>query len=156
MLALTICGALVRSSLPLMVTPPSGFNPAIRCSRVYTAFRCVHRKSLYASRAATPSPTHPGTFSVPERMPFCWPPPNKIGRMLDTVADIEESDALRRMDLVSADGKQVNALFFTGESHTCHRPEWHPHEIQRLEQSHEPALQLPLQAELFQSHYLHT
>ena len=31
---------------------------------------------------------------------------------LDTVADIEESDALRRMDLVSADGKQVNSLFF--------------------------------------------
>ena len=34
------------------------------------------------SRAATPSPTHPGTFSVPERMPFCWPPPNRIGRIL--------------------------------------------------------------------------
>ncbi len=36
-------------------------------------------KFSYAKTAASPSPAIAGTFSVPERIPFCCPPPNRIG-----------------------------------------------------------------------------
>ena len=55
-------------------------------------------KSLYASRAATPSPTHPGTFFRTGTHALLLAAAKQNRADLDTVADIEKSDALRRMD----------------------------------------------------------
>ena len=41
------------------------------CIKIFVRLACCHAES-----------DTPPTFSVPERMPFCCPPPNRIGRIL--------------------------------------------------------------------------
>ena len=71
------------------------------CIKIFVRIACCHAESD-TSRHIFRTGTHALLLAAAKQ--------NRAD--LDTVADIEESDALRRMDLVSADGKQVNSLFF--------------------------------------------
>lgn len=71
------------------------------CIKIFVRLACCHAKSD-TPRHIFRTGTHALLLAAAKQ--------NRAD--LDTVADIEESDALRRMDLVSADGKQVNSLFF--------------------------------------------
>src|SRR5439155_618765 len=61
--------------------------------------------SRAASSTAAPNPTIPGTFSVPGRMPNCWPPPWMIASMTWR-SRTTSADALGRADLVAGDGEE--------------------------------------------------
>ena len=56
------------------------------------------------SRAAA-RPTARGTATVPGRRPCCWPPPKRPGAELDPLADQQQADADRAVELVGA-GRQ--------------------------------------------------
>src|SRR5438093_2051672 len=70
-----MCGA--RSPCQPLITASGTIASSRRSNSSRSSLSRVPsaRCSSAASRAATPSPTMPGTFSVPGRMPNCCPPP---------------------------------------------------------------------------------
>ena len=83
-LTLTICGAVssIGSINALIVTPSTSCNPAISLFFNSYNFALFSECPVYISFTATPKPAIAGTFSVPERIPSCCPPPKRIGRIL--------------------------------------------------------------------------
>ena len=62
-----------------------------------------------AISAALPSPTMPGTFSVPARRWRSWAPPKNERLEPCAAANIEDADALGRVQLVPGDAEQMAA-----------------------------------------------
>jgi len=80
-LRLTMCGA---RGAPAQFTPAE--TPAAASARCSVASSSAQRACRAAApsiarRTAAPNPAIPGTFSVPERTPRCWPPPAHNGVM---------------------------------------------------------------------------
>ena len=102
-----------RSIAPLTSTPSSRERrPARRRSRS-AAMRSASpaASASPARRAASPKPTMPGTFSVPERNPFSCPPPSAWAwsrrRGPSRSPDVERADALRAVHLVCRKAHEI-------------------------------------------------
>ena len=81
--------------------------------------------SARAIAAARPNPTMPGTFNVPDRMPRSWPPPSICAAIADRAAlrrDIQRADALRPVDLVRRQRREVDVERLDVERHLARRP----------------------------------
>ena len=72
----------------------------------------------YASQASRRAAAMPGdaaaTFSVPARLPRSWAPPSMRGRQGHALADIQQADAPRAVELVAGQGQHVDV-------HACPR-----------------------------------
>ena len=78
--------------------------------------------SAAASAAARPSATAPATFSVPGRMPYCWPPPWMMASTAFRSRTIERADALGGADLVAGDREQGARQRRAGDRESCRTP----------------------------------
>ena len=72
---LAICGAVSE----LLYTSGSAVSPSMSLSLKDITLSIFSAISVIVSFTATPRPAIAGTFSVPERIFFCWPPPYIIG-----------------------------------------------------------------------------